>query len=73
MIRIAILDQNAYPLDNIASELRQTGFAATTALDGEDLSIWLAEHGIDMLVLSQPNENSQALTPPYRQDQSQNA
>lgn len=60
MIRIAILDQNAYLLDNIASNLQQTGFAATTALDGENLSAWLAKHGVNMLVLRLPNENEPA-------------
>ena len=60
MIRIAILDQNTYPLDNIAANQQQTGFAATTALDGENLSLWLAEHGVDMLVLRLPNDNGQA-------------
>jgi len=58
MIRIAILDQNAHPLDNIAANPQQTGFAATTALDSENLSVWLAQHGVDMLVLRLPNDNT---------------
>lgn len=57
MIRIAVLDYNAYLLDNIASNLRQSGFAATTKLDGENLSAWLAKHGVDMLILPCSNEN----------------
>lgn len=64
MIRIAILDQNAYPIDNITTELQQIGFAATTALDGENLSAWLAQHGVDMLVLRLPNKNGQTITVP---------
>ncbi len=63
MIRIAILDQNAYLLDNSASNLQQTGFAATTELDAENLSAWLAKHGVDMLILHLPNENGQAIPP----------
>lgn len=57
MIRIAILDNNTNLLDNIASNLQQTGFAATTELDGENLSAWLAKHAVDILVLRLPNEN----------------
>ena len=62
MIRIAILDHNAYPLDNIASNLQQTSFAATTVLDGENLSAWLAKHGVDILALPLPNENERSIT-----------
>ena len=61
MIRIAILDQNAYQFDNIFSNLQQTGFAATTELDGENLSAWLAKHGVDMLMLPLPNENERPI------------
>ncbi|PPK72409.1 transcriptional regulator [Methylobacter tundripaludum] len=62
MIRIAILDQNSYLLDKLDFNLHQQGFAATTALDGENLSVWLAKHGIDMLVLHLPNEEEQPAT-----------
>lgn len=62
MIRIAILDQNSYLLDKLDFNLQQQGFAATTALDGENLSVWLAKHGIDMLVLHLPNEEEQPTT-----------
>ena len=62
MIRIAILDQNSYLLDKLDFNLQQQGFAATTALDGENLSVWLAKHGIDMLVLHLPNEEEQPAT-----------
>ncbi|MCK9638196.1 MAG: winged helix-turn-helix domain-containing protein [Methylobacter tundripaludum] len=62
MIRIAILDQNSYLLDKLDFNLHQQGFAATTALDGENLSVWLAKHGIDMLVLHLPNKEEQPAT-----------
>lgn len=62
MIRIAILDRNAYMLDNIASNLQHPHFAATTALDSENLSVWLAKHGIDMLVLPLSNEKELPVT-----------
>jgi DNA-binding response OmpR family regulator len=61
MIRIAILDQNAYQFDNIFSNLQQTGFAVTTELDGENLSAWLANRGVDMLMLPLPNENERSI------------
>ncbi|MBC8273496.1 MAG: hypothetical protein H8E40_00785, partial [Chloroflexi bacterium] len=51
MIRVAILDHNTYPLNSIVSNLHQIGFAATTKLDGENLSAWLVKNGVDMLVL----------------------
>ncbi|MCK9395425.1 MAG: winged helix-turn-helix domain-containing protein [Methylobacter sp.] len=64
MIRIAILDQSSYLLDKLDSNLQQQGFAATTALDGENLSAWLAKHGIDMLVLRLPNDTQPATPTP---------
>jgi DNA-binding winged helix-turn-helix (wHTH) protein len=61
MIRIAILDYNSYLLDNNSpSNLQQLGFAATTELDVEKLSAWLAKHGVGMLILHVPNENGLA-------------
>ncbi|MFZ2403588.1 MAG: helix-turn-helix domain-containing protein [Methylobacter sp.] len=62
MIRIAVLNRNTYQLNDIASNLQQSGFAATTELDGENLSVWLAKHGIDMLVLPLPNEKEQPVS-----------
>lgn len=61
MIRIAILDQNACQFDNIFSNLQQTGFAATTALDAENLSAWLATQGVGMLILPLLNENERPI------------
>lgn len=60
MIRIAIFDHNTYPLNNIVSNLQQTDFATTTELDGENLSTWLAKHGVNILALHLPNENERA-------------
>jgi len=59
MIRIAIFDHNAYPLNSIVSTLQQADFATTAKLDGENLSAWLAKHGVDLLALHLPNENEQ--------------
>jgi DNA-binding winged helix-turn-helix (wHTH) protein len=57
VIRIAIFDHNTYPLNNIVSSLQQADFATTAELDGENLSAWLAKHGVDILALHLPNEN----------------
>jgi len=62
MIRIAILAHNTDLLDNIASTLQQPSFATTTTFDTENLSAWLAKHGVDMLVLPSQNENERATT-----------
>jgi DNA-binding winged helix-turn-helix (wHTH) protein len=62
MIRIAILAHNTDLLDNIASTLQQPSFATTTTLDTENLSAWLAKHGVDMLVLPSQNENDRPTT-----------
>lgn len=59
MIRIAIFDHNAYPLNSIVSGLQQADFATTSKLDGENLSAWLAKHGVDLLALHLPAENEQ--------------
>jgi DNA-binding winged helix-turn-helix (wHTH) protein len=60
MIRIAIFDHNTYPLNNIVSNLQQADFATTAELDGENLSAWLAKHGVDILALHLPNENERS-------------
>jgi DNA-binding winged helix-turn-helix (wHTH) protein len=62
MIRIAILDNNTYPFDNIAPNLQQPGFTTTTELDSKSLSAWLIKHGVDMLVLPMPDENERPTT-----------
>lgn len=56
MIRIAIFDHNNSH-NNIASSLQQADFATTAELDGENLSAWLAKHGVDILALHLPNEH----------------
>lgn len=62
MILIPILDHNTYLCEDISSNLQPTDLAAMTALDGENLSAWLAPHGVDMLALPLPIENKRALT-----------
>jgi hypothetical protein len=57
MIRIAIFDHNTYPINSILSGLQQADFATTAKLDGENLSAWLAMHGVDILALHMPNAN----------------
>jgi hypothetical protein len=57
MIRIAILDRNTYPINSILSGLQQADFAITAKLDGENLSAWLATHGVDILALHMPDAN----------------
>lgn len=55
MIRIAILNLDTSSLDHVADNLRQSGFAATTAFDSANLSTWLTKNGIDMLILPPQN------------------
>ncbi|MDP1771857.1 MAG: helix-turn-helix domain-containing protein [Methylobacter sp.] len=62
MILIAILDHNTYLYEDISSNPQLTDLTATTALDGENLSAWLATHGVDMLALPLPIENKRPLT-----------
>lgn len=57
MILIAIHDHNAYLFEHIPSNLQLTDFTVTTVLNGENLSAWLATHGVDMLALPLPIEH----------------
>lgn len=54
MILIAIHDHNAYLFEDIPSNLQLTDFTATTVLNSENLSAWLATHGVEMPALPLP-------------------
>lgn len=62
MILIAIHDHNAYLFENISSNLQLTDFTATTVLNGENLTAWLAAQGVDVSALYLPNENERPAT-----------
>jgi DNA-binding response OmpR family regulator len=51
MIHIAIVEDNADLLDDIAFNLQQAGYGVTPLLDGAVLDAWLTEHEADVLVL----------------------
>lgn len=51
MIRIAIVEDNADLLDDLAFNLQQAGYEVVALADGSALDAWLVEHEADILVL----------------------
>ncbi|TAN78465.1 MAG: response regulator transcription factor [Gallionella sp.] len=59
MIRIALVEDNADLLDDLAFNLRQSGYQVAPLPDGVALDAWLAKNEVDVLVLDLglPGEN----------------